>query len=74
MLYKEKIAVCSEINTGIEDSLRLQEVEYLFVKPAVHKTIIKLEKIIKISVNFIPLFSLQFISLLTCSLAKKLLF
>ena len=38
MLYGEKIAVCSEINTGLVESLRLQEVEYLFVKSAVHKT------------------------------------
>jgi len=58
MLYKEKIALCSEINTGLKDSLRLQEVEYLFVKSAVHKTMIKLEEITKTSVNFIPLFSL----------------
>jgi hypothetical protein len=58
MLYEEKFAVCSEINTGIEDSLRLQEVEYLLVKSAINKTMIKLEKVIQISVNFIPLFSL----------------
>jgi hypothetical protein len=48
MLYKEKIAVCSEINTGLKDSLRLQKVQYLFVKSAVNKTMIKLEKITKL--------------------------